>query len=184
MKILRNITNISSGASLPRFTRSHTGSPQPDTPFLIQPHPPHQYTPLNHLRWAWSGMRQATLFKCHCCVCVCACVSALGWQRNNNNPACPTSFIRLHKLIRPQRSHHLLYWEWRGEHWQEVWDLSSSVPTLVCMHVERESAMKLVFDVHSEGYRMCVSFFDSICGTNITFSGHLCVCVEFHLPIC
>lgn len=33
-------------------------------------HPPHQFTPLNHLRWAWSGMRQATL-SLFVCVCVC-----------------------------------------------------------------------------------------------------------------
>lgn len=41
MKILRNITNISSGASFPLVSHSHTGSPHSDTPFLIQSHPPH-----------------------------------------------------------------------------------------------------------------------------------------------
>lgn len=87
--------------------------------------------------------------KCHCCCCV--CVSADWWQRNNNNAACPTSFIRLHKLIRPQRSHHLLYWEWRGEHWQEVWDLSIRMCSYTCVFVCLGVSVELGFDTCFRG---------------------------------
>lgn len=118
MKILRNITNISSGASFPLISPlahrlssfwhplSHPDSATP--PFHLPPKPPQM-----------SAVDAAGNVVC---VVVVVCVSVEGWQRNNNNAACPTSFIRLHKLIRPRCSHHLFYWERRGEHSQEMWD--------------------------------------------------------------
>lgn len=115
MKILRNITNISSGASFPLISPlahrlssfwhplSHSDSAIP--PFHLPPKPP-QMSAVD---------AQAMLYVS---LLLCVCVSVEGWQRNNNNAACPTSFIRLHKLIRPRCSHHLFYWERRREHSQ------------------------------------------------------------------
>lgn len=166
MKILRNITNISSGASLPLFSHLHTGSPHPDTPFLIQPHPPHHFTTttatpiLDECGWGY-GRRRC---KCHCC---CVCVSAVGWQRNNNNAACPTSFIRLHKLIRPRRSHHLLYWEWRQNTGTKcgTW-VAECVPILVCLHVLEGVCNEInVQCAFKMGNWKCVSLFYSRGGT-------------------
>lgn len=100
-------------------------------------------------------------------VVVCVCVSAVGWQRNNNNAACPTSFIRLHKLIRPRRSHHLLYWEWRQNTGTKcgTW-VAECVPILVCLHVLEgvcnEISVQCAFKM---GNWKCVSLFYSRGGT-------------------
>lgn len=122
MKILRNITNISSGASFPLISHLHMDSLHSDTPFLIQTHPPHHFTsPRNHLRWSlW--MQQATLsVSLSLYVCVCVCLQRAGREIMTRLPVPPAS-ICLHKLIRPQCSHHLFYWERRSEHSQEIWD--------------------------------------------------------------
>jgi len=129
MKILRNITNISSGASL--SLSSHARAPAlliltpPFSSSLTRSTVSPPFTIFDESGWR-CGRRRC---KCHCC-CLCVCVCGLVWG-NNNNAASPTSFIRLHKLIRTQRSHHLLYYERRGrEQWQEVWDSRSGV----CSH--------------------------------------------------
>lgn len=121
MKILRNITNISSGASFPlisplahRLSSFWHPLSHPDSAT-----PPFHLPPETTSDERGGCGRQRCM--CHCCR-VCVCLSVAGWQRNNNNAACPTIFIRLHKLIRPQCSHHLFYWEWREEHSQEMWD--------------------------------------------------------------
>lgn len=113
MKILRNITNISSGASFPLISHLHTDSLHSDTPFLIQTPPP----PRNHLRWSW-WMQQAMLYV-SLLLWVCVCLQRAGREIISSLPVPP--LIPLHKLISPQCSHHLFYSERRTEHSQEMW---------------------------------------------------------------
>lgn len=147
------------------FLSSHTCT---QTLFILTPsfssrlsHPtisPPPKTQLRRARWMQQAMLYVSLL-------FCVCVSAQGWQKNNNNAACPTSFIRLHKLIRLHCSHHLFYWERRSEHSQEMWGFecwSVFVWSRACMFW-REGQMECdaviwVLEVEQK----CVSFWSCV----------------------
>lgn len=75
MKILRNITNISSGASFPLISHLHTDSLHSDTLFLIQTQPPHHFTsPQNPPQTSTvDAAGNVVCVIAVLCVCVCVC---------------------------------------------------------------------------------------------------------------